>query len=115
MNLAVVIELLCFLVDVSEDREEGCLSGLPRPFCLEMSFCKTLTLPTREVQQTVRPPDSPDLVRRPERRPRGFLQTPLAGVWPRRPRRRRGENRQTMGHPSRPYRHRQALSIHGRP
>ena len=23
MNLAVVIELLCFLVDVSEDREEG--------------------------------------------------------------------------------------------
>ena len=23
MNLAVVIQLLCFLVDVSEDREEG--------------------------------------------------------------------------------------------
>jgi len=79
MNLAVVIELLCFLVDVNIDRGEGsgCLTGLP--FCIEVPFCKKLPLPTREEKEEAPPPIFSDT--RPERRPRGFRQSPLRAGW----------------------------------
>jgi len=42
-----VLELLCFLVYAYEDRGEGCVSGLPGPFCPGIHLCGLLNLPTR--------------------------------------------------------------------
>jgi len=47
MSFVVVVELLCFLVYAYEDRGEGCVSGLPGPFCPGIHLCGLLNLPTR--------------------------------------------------------------------